>query len=100
MRKWSCLSTAGGTSPLGYSHARQPRQTPSRGGKPGVDVAFPLLSLDAHPDCQDHNVEDLIRNPAPHTAMQKLRIVTVGSSGGRSLTRPLRDARGFPSTRL
>jgi hypothetical protein len=28
-----------------------------------------------------------------HTAMEKLRIVTVGISGGRSLTRPLRDAR-------
>jgi hypothetical protein len=29
----------------------------------------------------------------------RLRIVTVGISGGRSLTRPLRDARRFPSTR-
>jgi hypothetical protein len=33
------------------------------------------------------------------TAMQKLRIVTVRVSGGRSLTGPLRDARQFPSTR-
>jgi hypothetical protein len=33
------------------------------------------------------------------TAMSKLRIVTLGISGGRSLTRPLRDARRFPSTR-
>jgi hypothetical protein len=32
--------------------------------------------------------------------MQKVRIVTVGVSGGRSLTRPLRDARRFPSTRV
>jgi hypothetical protein len=32
--------------------------------------------------------------------MHKLRIVTVGISGGRSLTGPLRDARRFPSTRL
>ena len=32
--------------------------------------------------------------------MEKLqRIVTVGISGGRSLTGPLRDARRFPSTR-
>jgi hypothetical protein len=31
--------------------------------------------------------------------MQKLRIVTSGISGGRSLTGPLRDARRFPSTR-
>jgi hypothetical protein len=31
-------------------------------------------------------------------AMKKLRIVTLGVSGGRSLTRPLRDARRFPST--
>jgi hypothetical protein len=34
------------------------------------------------------------------TAMRKLRIVTVGISGGGSLTRPLRDVRRFPSTRL
>jgi hypothetical protein len=34
------------------------------------------------------------------TAMEKkLRIVAFGVSGGRSLTRPLRDARRFPSTR-
>jgi hypothetical protein len=33
------------------------------------------------------------------TAMKRLRIVTVGISGGRSLTGPLRDARRFPSTR-
>ena len=32
-----------------------------------------------------------------HTAMQKLRIVTLGISGGSSLTRPFRDARRFPS---
>jgi hypothetical protein len=30
--------------------------------------------------------------------MQKLRIVTLGISGGRSLTGPLRDARRFSST--
>jgi hypothetical protein len=36
---------------------------------------------------------------AAPTAMQKLRIVTLGISGGRSLTTPLRDARRFPSTR-
>jgi hypothetical protein len=33
------------------------------------------------------------------TAMQKPRIVTLGISGGGSLTRPLRDARRFPSKR-
>jgi hypothetical protein len=31
--------------------------------------------------------------------MKKLRIVTIGISGGGSLTRPLRDARRFSSTR-
>jgi hypothetical protein len=31
--------------------------------------------------------------------MQKLRIVTLGISGGGSLTRLFRDARRFPSTR-
>jgi hypothetical protein len=31
--------------------------------------------------------------------MKELRIVPVGISGGRSLTRLLRDARRFPSTR-
>jgi hypothetical protein len=31
---------------------------------------------------------------------EKLRIGTLGISGGRSLTRPFRDARRFPSTRL
>jgi hypothetical protein len=34
-----------------------------------------------------------------YTAIQKLRIVTLGISGGRSLTGPLRDARRFPSPR-
>jgi hypothetical protein len=33
---------------------------------------------------------------SPYTAMKKLRIVTLGVSGGRSLTRPFRDARRFP----
>ena len=33
------------------------------------------------------------------TMQKKLRIVTLGISGGRSLTGPLRDARRFPSTR-
>jgi hypothetical protein len=33
------------------------------------------------------------------SAMKKMRIVTLGISGGRSLTRPFRDARRFPSTR-
>jgi hypothetical protein len=32
-------------------------------------------------------------------ARKQLRIVTLGVSGGRSLTGPLRDARRFPSTR-
>jgi hypothetical protein len=37
-------------------------------------------------------------NVRAHTAMEKLmRIVTVGISGGRSLTRPFRNARRFPS---
>jgi hypothetical protein len=35
----------------------------------------------------------------PFTPMQKLRIVTLGISGARSLTGPLRDDRRFPSTR-
>jgi hypothetical protein len=34
-----------------------------------------------------------------YTAMQKLQIVTLGISGGRSLTGPFRDARRLPSTR-
>jgi hypothetical protein len=29
---------------------------PPREGTPGIDVAFPLLSLGAHPACRDHNV--------------------------------------------
>jgi hypothetical protein len=33
------------------------------------------------------------------SAVKKLRIVTLGISGGRWLTGPLRDARRFPSTR-
>jgi hypothetical protein len=36
------------------------------------------------------------RLPLRGAAMQSLRIVTVGVSGGRSLTRPFRDARRFP----
>jgi hypothetical protein len=35
-----------------------------------------------------------------HTAVKKSRIGTLGVSGGRALTRPLRDARRFPSPRL
>jgi hypothetical protein len=35
----------------------------------------------------------------PPQAMQKLRIGLVSVSGGRSLTRPFRDARRIPSTR-
>ena len=35
-----------------------------------------------------------------HAAMEKSRIVTVGISGGRSLTRPFRDARRPPSPGL
>jgi hypothetical protein len=35
--------------------SRPPAQSdPLARGKPGIDVAFPLLSLGAHPDCQDH----------------------------------------------
>jgi hypothetical protein len=34
------------------------------------------------------------------TAMEKLRIVASGVWGGRSLTKPFRDARRFSSTRL
>jgi hypothetical protein len=41
-----------------------------------------------------------LSEPGRWTAMQTLRIVTSGISGGRSLTRPFRDARRFPSTRL
>jgi hypothetical protein len=35
-----------------------------------------------------------------NTAMREMRIVTLGITGGRSLTGPLRDARRFLSTRL
>ena len=38
-----------------------------------------------------------VEGAGQRTAMQKLRIVTVGISGGRALTRPFRDARRFPS---
>jgi hypothetical protein len=71
--KWSCLSTAGGTPPLGYpagwacGHARQPRQTPSRGGKPGIDDAFPLLSLGAHSDGAPSSCSPMPR-PPPSTS--------------------------------
>jgi hypothetical protein len=41
-----------------------------------------------------------VRFEAGDTAMEKLRIVTLGISGGRSLTRPFREARRSPSTRL
>jgi hypothetical protein len=59
--KWSRLSTAGGAPPRLVSRlgvwTRPPAQAdPLARGKPGIDVAFPLLSLGAHRDCQDHNV--------------------------------------------
>jgi hypothetical protein len=38
--------------------------------------------------------------PRLYSDGKQLRIVTLGISGGRSLTRPFRDARRFPSTRL
>jgi hypothetical protein len=46
------------------------------------------------------NFSRCARARAGPTAVQKLRIVALGISGGRSLTGPLRDARRFPSTRL
>jgi hypothetical protein len=39
-------------------------------------------------------------NPRSPTCVQKLRIETIGISGERSFTRPFRDARRVPSTRL
>jgi hypothetical protein len=63
--KWSCLSTAGGTPPLGYpgwacGHARQPRQTPSRGGSRAFDVRSHCCPFGAHPACEDHAVKGSI----------------------------------------
>ena len=68
--KWSCLSIAGGTAGVpGWAcgHARQPRQTPSRGGKPGIDDAFPLLSLGAHSDGAPSSCSPMPR-PPPSTS--------------------------------
>jgi hypothetical protein len=50
---------------------------------------------------RDPTAHELTRGPGGgwHTATNKLRIVTVGISGGVSLTRLFRDARRFPSTR-
>jgi hypothetical protein len=45
------------------------------------------------------SAEILLKVPPPLQAMKKLRIVTLGISRGRSLTRPLSDARRFRSTR-
>jgi hypothetical protein len=54
VRKWSCLSTAGGMAPHRWGTrlgvwTRPPAQADplARGKKPGIDVAFPLLSLNA-----------------------------------------------------
>jgi hypothetical protein len=46
-------------------HARN-SQPPLARGKPGIDVAFPLLSFGAHPDCQNHTVPTApaVRAPA------------------------------------
>jgi hypothetical protein len=46
-------------------------------------------------DQMQHGSYGYVRTPS-YSAMQKLRIVAI--SGGRSLTRPFRDARRFPSS--
>jgi hypothetical protein len=58
-----------------------------------VKPATPPLNARA-PACRDK--EEKWRRVRWPTAMAKLRIVTVGISGGRSLTRPFRDAHRFP----
>ena len=61
-------------------HARN-SQPPLARGKPGIDVAFPLLSFGAHPDCQNHTVPTApaVRAPAR----------PVGSSANPALVRQL-----------
>jgi hypothetical protein len=92
--EWSYREAAGGIP----ESAREPSPVYPAGrvgtpadpnAPPGVELSLappPLLGL-------------VLLHTVRPTAMQKLRIVTWGFSGGRSLTRPFRDARRFPSTR-
>jgi hypothetical protein len=55
----------------------------------------------AHPRCSAPTPHHHCHHASPYgDAKGCEQIVTLGISGGRSLTRPFRDARRFPSTRL
>jgi hypothetical protein len=54
--------------------------------------------LEVHVEVRVRLMVELTQRPPPYEATKKLRIVTFGISGGRSLTRLLRDARRFPLT--
>jgi hypothetical protein len=67
----SILSAAGGSPPLGYTRlgvwSRPPAQAdPLARGKPGIDVAFPLLPLGVYPDCQVNDVPTAGGGPRRH----------------------------------
>ena len=63
---WACGVSGAASQQLVVPHhggtqlgvwSRPPAQSaPLARGRPGIDVAFPPLSLGAHPDCQDPNV--------------------------------------------
>jgi hypothetical protein len=90
--KWSCLSTAGGTPLLGYPAGvwtRPPAQAdPPREGEAGrIDVAFPLLSLGAHPDCQGRTSRLCVVTSTDSTAGDAVQLDTsrTCSSRGREV---------------
>jgi hypothetical protein len=68
------------------SMARQPPHTDAMEEEPLDSVMFDSTRME-------------YGNSSCHSAISQ-RIVTVGFSGGGELTRPFRDARRFPSTRL
>jgi hypothetical protein len=89
--KWSRLSTAGGAPPRLVSRlgvwTRPPAQAdPLARGKPGIDVAFPLLSLGAHPDCQHHNAPT---GQVVTAGVEQAAVLSSFESKVRSLSRSL-----------
>jgi hypothetical protein len=77
-------------------HARQPSQTPSRGGSRAQRLRFPLLSLVAHPDCQYHDVPTAcqVSHMVPLNAYTDT--VVVVTSTAQVTSRPLNGAHTLP----
>jgi hypothetical protein len=76
-----------------------PREGPENAPHPTSGLLLGACSAQGVPGIWVRRLGGRGDEPDALQRCQKLRIVTFGISGGRSLKRPLRDARRFPSTR-